>query len=96
MNVTAKISSEAQAILPKAVREKLGLKPGDTIRFRETEQGVVIEKLDLHLDDEDWGTRSRPSRNGRALRKMRPGKTCNCRNRPVGTCGSSLFLTQTA
>ena len=55
MNVTAKISSKAQTVLPKAVREKLGLKPGDTIRFRETEQGIVVEKLDLHLGDEDWG-----------------------------------------
>jgi bifunctional DNA-binding transcriptional regulator/antitoxin component of YhaV-PrlF toxin-antitoxin module len=37
------------------VRERLGVKPGDTVRFRESEQGVVIEKVeDLVLSDE-WG-----------------------------------------
>ena len=52
MSVTAKVSSRAQTVLPKAVRDKLGLKPGDTIRFRETEQGIIVEKLDHNVDDD--------------------------------------------
>ncbi len=52
---TAKVSSKAQTVLPKIVREKLGVKPGDTIRYRETDHGFVVEKVeDLELSD-DWG-----------------------------------------
>jgi AbrB family looped-hinge helix DNA binding protein len=29
----SKISSKAQVVLPKALRDKLGLKPGDRVRF---------------------------------------------------------------
>ena len=40
--------------MPKPVREKLGLKPGDTLRYRETEHGVLIEKaMELDLAG-DW------------------------------------------
>ena len=46
MNATAKLSSKSQTLLPRQVRERLGVKPGDTVRFRETKHGVVIEKLD--------------------------------------------------
>lgn len=46
MNVTAKLSSKSQTVLPREVRERLGVKAGDTVRFRETKHGVVIEKLD--------------------------------------------------
>ena len=41
---TSKISSKAQTVIPREVREKLGLRPGDTVVDRETESGVVIEK----------------------------------------------------
>ena len=54
-SLTSRVSSKAQTVLPKVVREKLGVKPGDTLRYRETEQGMVIEKVeDLVLTD-DWG-----------------------------------------
>ena len=55
MDITAKISSKAQTVLPKEVRRRLGLGPGDTIRFRETDQGIVIEKLDVGAGEEEWG-----------------------------------------
>ena len=45
-SLTSKVSSKAQTVLPKIVREKLGVKPGDTLRYRETEQGMVIEKVE--------------------------------------------------
>lgn len=35
--------------LPKGLREKLGLKTGDYLRIKETEQGYLIEK---ELDEE--------------------------------------------
>jgi antitoxin PrlF len=40
MNAHSKLSSKAQTVIPKAIRERLGLKPGDTIRYR-LEGGVV-------------------------------------------------------
>jgi AbrB family looped-hinge helix DNA binding protein len=46
MNVTAKLSSKAQTVLPKEVRRKLGVEPGDTIRFRDTDHGIIVEKLE--------------------------------------------------
>jgi AbrB family looped-hinge helix DNA binding protein len=56
MNVTAKVSSRAQIVLPKEVREKLGVRPGDTIRYRQTDQGIIVEKLEeLYVGDADWG-----------------------------------------
>jgi antitoxin PrlF len=53
--LTAKVSSKAQTVLPKPVREKLGVKPGDTVRFRETNEGVVIEKVEELVYPDDWG-----------------------------------------
>lgn len=55
MILTAKVSSKAQTVLPRQVREKLGIKPGDTLRFRDTEQGVVIEKEDVAALPDDIG-----------------------------------------
>ena len=42
--LTSKISSKAQTVIPREVRERLGLKPGDLLAYRYTESGVVIEK----------------------------------------------------
>jgi len=40
----AKITSKGQITLPKALRDKLGLKTGDNIIIRETSEGYVLEK----------------------------------------------------
>ncbi len=41
----SKISSKFQTVIPQAVRERLGLKTGDTLRFRFSEKGpVTVEK----------------------------------------------------
>ena len=32
-SLTSKVASKAQTVLPKVVREKLGVKPGDTLRI---------------------------------------------------------------
>ena len=31
-------------MLPRAVREVLGIRPGDTLRYRLTDKGVLIDK----------------------------------------------------
>lgn len=42
---TARVSSKAQLVLPKRIREKLGVAPGDTVRFIERDGSVVIERM---------------------------------------------------
>jgi antitoxin PrlF len=49
--LTSKISSKAQTVIPREVRDRLGLKPGDLLAYRYTENGVVIEKGEPMEDD---------------------------------------------
>jgi antitoxin PrlF len=45
------ITSKSQTVIPRPVREKLGLRPGDRLRYVETVQGIVIEKARIVEDD---------------------------------------------
>lgn len=49
--LTSKVSSKAQTVIPREVRERLGLKPGDLLAYRYTKSGVVIEKCASVEDD---------------------------------------------
>ena len=40
----SKVSVKSQTVIPREVRERLGLKPGDTLRYRVTNQGVLLDK----------------------------------------------------
>jgi len=40
----SKVSVKAQTVLPREVRETLAIRPGDTVRYRFTDNGIVIEK----------------------------------------------------
>lgn len=40
----SRVSVKSQTVLPKQVREALAIGPGDTLRYRITEQGVLIDK----------------------------------------------------
>ncbi|MEJ0078941.1 MAG: AbrB family transcriptional regulator [Alphaproteobacteria bacterium] len=42
--VFSKVSVKSQTAIPRQVREKLGLHPGDTLRYRLTADGIVIDK----------------------------------------------------
>ena len=39
-----RITSKGQVTVPKHIREKLGVKPGDDIGFREDGQEIIVEK----------------------------------------------------
>jgi antitoxin PrlF len=60
VNAQSKVTSKFQTVIPKPVREKLGLKTGDSIRFRFDETGLVtVEKVVQSEDDpfasfEEW------------------------------------------
>jgi antitoxin PrlF len=40
----SRVSVKSQTVLPRAVRDRLGIRPGDTVRYRLTEAGVMIDK----------------------------------------------------
>jgi antitoxin PrlF len=41
----SKVSVKSQTVIPREVRERLGLKPGDTLRYRLTDDGVFLDKV---------------------------------------------------
>jgi antitoxin PrlF len=46
----SKVTSKYQTVIPKAVRERLGLKTGDILRYHVSGKAVTIEKA---VDAED-------------------------------------------
>lgn len=40
----SKVSVKSQTVIPREVRERLQLKPGDTLRYRLTGDGVLLDK----------------------------------------------------
>ncbi len=51
-DVHARVSSKGQTVIPKTVRQRLGLKTGDLIRFKVSEKGAVtIDKVRGGKDD---------------------------------------------
>jgi antitoxin PrlF len=47
----SKISVKSQTVIPRSVRERLRLEPGDTLRYRLTDEGVLIDKAPIEADD---------------------------------------------
>jgi len=47
----SKVSVKSQTVLPRAVRTRLGVKAGDTLRYRLTDEGVLIDKAPAETDD---------------------------------------------
>ena len=43
---TARVSTKSQLVLPKRVREKLGIGPGDLVQFVERDGAIVIERFE--------------------------------------------------
>jgi antitoxin PrlF len=41
----SKLTSKAQTVIPREIRAQLDLKPGDVVRYRHTDVGIVIDKL---------------------------------------------------
>ena len=52
----SKVSVKSQTVIPREVRERLRLKPGDTLRYRMTESGVLIDKAPAGEADDPFAT----------------------------------------
>ena len=47
----SKVSVKSQTVIPREVREKLKLKPGDILRYRVTNDGILLDKATEASDD---------------------------------------------
>jgi len=52
--LTSKLTSKSQAVIPQAVRQKLDLRPGDRIRYRMLGKQVILEKVTKHPTDDPF------------------------------------------
>lgn len=50
----SKVSVKSQTVIPREVREQLGLKPGDTLRYRLTHDGVLLDKAPVSEADDPF------------------------------------------
>ena len=52
--LTAKITTKGQITIPKSVREKLGLSPGENLLFTEKDDVFVIKKVIKKSSFDKW------------------------------------------
>jgi antitoxin PrlF len=52
--ITAKLTSKGQITLPKKIREKLGVHPGETVGFEEKDDLLIIRKLVAKSPFDKW------------------------------------------
>ena len=52
--VVSKVSVKSQTVLPREVRERLGIGPGDRLRYLFDAEGVRIEKETRREDDDPF------------------------------------------
>jgi antitoxin PrlF len=50
----SKVSVKSQTVIPREVRKRLGVKPGDTLRYRVTEGGVLLDKAPVNEADDPF------------------------------------------
>lgn len=52
----SKVSVKSQTVIPREVRQRLDLRPGDTLRYRLTKDGVLIDKALANEADDPFAT----------------------------------------
>ena len=55
-SVFSKVSVKSQTVIPREVREHLRLKPGDALRYRMTNEGVLLDKAPANEADDPFAT----------------------------------------
>jgi antitoxin PrlF len=53
-SIFSKVSVKSQTVIPREVRDRLGLKPGDRLRYRITEDGVLLDKAPADETDDPF------------------------------------------
>lgn len=43
---TRKVGDGGDVVIPKSMREKLGIEPGDEVEFEESERGVMLRRAE--------------------------------------------------
>lgn len=68
----AKVTSKGQVTIPKELRTKIGLKPGDYLCIRETREGYVIKK-EVKEDNFDKyvGLLNKPGKSDEIIKELR-------------------------
>lgn len=69
----AKVTSKGQITIPKEIREKLHLNPGDKILFEETEQGEVKISTQKKSIKDLRGILQRPDQEAKTVEEMNEG-----------------------
>jgi antitoxin PrlF len=52
--ITAKVTTKGQVTIPKKVREKLGVQPGETIGFEEKDGVLIVTKIIVKSPFDKW------------------------------------------
>lgn len=52
--ITAKVTSKGQVTIPKEIREKLGVHPGENVGFEERDNLLVISKVVTKSPFDKW------------------------------------------
>lgn len=52
----SRVSTKSQTVLPRAVREALAVRPGDAVRYRFTDAGILIDKAPPADADDPFAT----------------------------------------
>ena len=50
----SRVSVKSQTVIPREVRAALGVKPGDTVRYRLTDDGVLVDKAPATESDDPF------------------------------------------
>ncbi|PSG96909.1 hypothetical protein BRD56_08120 [Thermoplasmatales archaeon SW_10_69_26] len=46
IDLEAKVGARGQAVIPKPIRDQMGIQPGDQVSFRIEDGRIVVEKVD--------------------------------------------------
>jgi AbrB family looped-hinge helix DNA binding protein len=71
MGVAAKISRKWQVVIPKEVRDRLSLKPGDRVYFSITHSGASLKKEDGSPFDRYFGFLGKKDSTDKIIKEMR-------------------------